>query len=205
MEIHESRKHHSVVPVSQNYWLNSTTTVNFTFTHYRSALIKLYTLDFSQINRAVRQCLFCLADEALQPWWSDELWALCYQLRRAYQAMVSFSSVENSGSYSLHKANYQRRPRQRITESWKEFCTNNFNGDLFRAIRRVADPAANQCSPPLIKINGAPVLDPSEKPLATLSSLKPFQTQYHNSILDLKDIQPTRPNWLIRANLSRQR
>ena len=39
------------------------------------------------------------------PWWSDELWALCYQMRRAYQAMVSFSSVENSESYSLHKAN----------------------------------------------------------------------------------------------------
>ena len=47
--------------------------------------------------------------------------------------MVSFPSVENSESYSLHKANYQRRLRERKTESWKEFCTNNFNGDLFGA------------------------------------------------------------------------
>ena len=121
------------------------------------------------------------------PWWSDELWALRHQLRRAYQAMVSFPSVENSESYSLHKANYQRRLRERKTESWKEFCTNNFNGDLFGAIRRLADPAANQCPPPLIKINGAPVLDPNETLKAFSDSFFPKAVPNTISQLVLKD------------------
>ena len=105
------------------------------------------------------------------PWWNEELWALRYRLQRSYQAKCTFPSTENIESYSILKAKYQKRLRERKAESWKELCSNNFNGDLFGALKRITGTSAGHCPPPLIKIDGSPSLDP-------LLTLKAFSSSF---------------------------
>ncbi len=95
------------------------------------------------------------------PWWKKELWALRHQLRRAYQARRYFPSVANIESYRNLKSAYQKRLRQCKTESWKEFCSNNLNGDLFGSLKKIAGDSTGLC-PPLIKIDGSNCTDPSK-------------------------------------------
>ena len=79
------------------------------------------------------------------PLWNEELWALRYRMQRSYQVKCAYPSAENIESYSLQNANYQKRLRERKTEIRKEFCSNNFDGDLFGALKRITDNSAGHC------------------------------------------------------------
>ena len=72
------------------------------------------------------------------PWWKEELLELWYHIQRSYQVKCVFPSAENIESYSHQKANYQKRLCEQKTESWKEFCSNNFNVDLFGALKQIS-------------------------------------------------------------------
>lgn len=78
-----------------------------------------------------------------------------------YQAKYALPSEENIQTHSFHKECYKKRLPQRQSESWREFCSNNFKGDLFGSPKKIAGPSPNQY-PPLIKINGAIACDSSQ-------------------------------------------
>ncbi|KAI9557245.1 hypothetical protein GHT06_017068 [Daphnia sinensis] len=111
--------------------------------------------------------------KAKMPWWNKELWALRHQLCRVYQAKCSFHSEENTKTYRILKSKYQRRIRQREIKSWKEFCSNDLNGDLFGSLKKIADSYANQSPPPHVKINGVFSRD-SNQTLKAFSNTKQF-------------------------------
>jgi hypothetical protein len=111
--------------------------------------------------------------KAKMPWWNKELWALRHQLRRAYQAKCSFPSDENAKSYRNLKSKYQQQIRASKTQSWREFCSNNLNSDLFSSLKKIANASSNNCPPPLIRIDGMTSVDPNQMLAAFSSSFFP--------------------------------
>ena len=118
-------------------------------------------------------------------------------MQRSYQAKCAFPSTENIESYSILKAKYQKRLCERKAEILKELCSNNCNGDLFGALKRITWTSAGHCPPPLMKIDGSHSLDPLLTLKAFSSSFFPitspnsqFPHNFQSEVLD-KVAEPT--------------
>jgi hypothetical protein len=70
------------------------------------------------------------------PWWNRELWSLRHDLRIAYKNRSLLKSPEAELEYRLIKSKYQQALRSHKRASWKEFCSANFNGDIFGALKK---------------------------------------------------------------------
>ncbi|EFX62383.1 hypothetical protein DAPPUDRAFT_270522 [Daphnia pulex] len=71
------------------------------------------------------------------PWWSDNMWSLRKKLKVAYKLSRESPSQGNRDAYSHLKAEYQRTLRAGKKESWKSFCSNNLNGDIFGELKKL--------------------------------------------------------------------
>jgi hypothetical protein len=107
------------------------------------------------------------------PWWDRQLWALCYQIQRAYKLKCLQRSTVNIETYSSLKSKYQKRLRQRKTESWKDFCMKNFNGDLFGSLKKITGVSSSHGPPPSLSFDGATPLEPNQILLAFSNSFFP--------------------------------
>jgi hypothetical protein len=70
------------------------------------------------------------------PWWNRELWSLRHDLRTAYTNRYLLRSPEAELEYRLIKSKYQQALRYHKRASWKDFCSANFNGDIFGALKK---------------------------------------------------------------------
>jgi hypothetical protein len=95
------------------------------------------------------------------PWWSKELWALRHRLREAYKVKTAIPSPENSASFKSIKTTYQRELRKSKSRSWKEFCSNNLNGNLFDELNKIAQPKVSHGLPQCLEVNGVTLNEPS--------------------------------------------
>ncbi|EFX69102.1 hypothetical protein DAPPUDRAFT_113948 [Daphnia pulex] len=73
---------------------------------------------------------------AKMPLWYANLWALRSNLRDSYKLKRESPFQQNIDAY-IKKALYQRGLRSSKKESWKSFCNDNLNKDIFGEIKKI--------------------------------------------------------------------
>ena len=74
------------------------------------------------------------------PWWNKKLWSIRHDLRAVYKNRSLLRSPEAELEYRLIKSKYQQALRSHKRASWKDFCSANFNGDIFGALKKITQP-----------------------------------------------------------------
>ena len=102
----------------------------------------------SLLTESIRSCAIKSRNSAAQsltqpkkmPWWNKKLWSLRHDLRAAYKNRSLLRSPEAELEYRLIKSKYQQALRSHKRASWKDFCSANFNGDIFGALKKITQP-----------------------------------------------------------------
>ena len=72
------------------------------------------------------------------PWWTRELYNLRQQLRKSRRQLYQNSGTVTTDMVQQLKAAYQREMRKAKASAWKRFCTEEFNEDPYKAVKKAA-------------------------------------------------------------------
>jgi hypothetical protein len=96
---------------------------------------------------------------AKMPLWYANLWALRSNLRDSYKLKRESPFQQNIDAY-IKKALYQRGLRSSKKESWKSFCNDNLNKDIFGELKKLVSFSPPNSIPNGLIIDGAHISDP---------------------------------------------
>ena len=89
------------------------------------------------------------------PWWNKKLWSLHHDLRTAYKNRSLLKSPEAELEYRLIKSKNQQALKSHKSASWKDFCSANFNGDIFGALKKITQPPPSNGLPQILSSLGS--------------------------------------------------
>ena len=78
------------------------------------------------------------------PWWTRELYNLRQQLRQIRRQSHHNPEAETTNIVQQLKAKYQREMRKAKAIAWKRFCTEEFNEDPYKAIKKATGKLQTQ-------------------------------------------------------------